>query len=252
MTRPLLPGRNAHDSAQHWGAARLGAVPALGPRDLARLPPDERNPLRFLTEFPSSAYANVLRHACWDVLDSGARRIVAVSSPQRQEGASNAALALAAISASQNRKTVLVDCDLRARTATLALGQDPARGVWEVSRGDMALEAALIACAPFGFWLLPAARAQNAYGDLYSGQAAQQFLAALRQAFDCVVLDLPPVFVTVDAAIMARAADACMLVVRRHRTDAAKARRAFLRLRSRAQIPVALLQNFAPVARIGS
>ena len=252
MTRLLFPGTPARDAATLWGAVRLGAVPALGPRDFARLPPDERNPLRFLTEFPSSAYANVLRHACWDVLDSGARRIVAVSSPQRQEGASNTALALAAISASQSRKTVLVDCDLRARTATLALGQDPARGVWEVSRGDMALDEALIACAPFGFSLLPAARAQNAYGDLYSGPAAQQFLAALRQEFECVVLDLPPVFVTVDTPIMAREADACMLVVRRRRSDAAKARRAFLRLRSRAQMPMALLHNFAPMARIGS
>lgn len=250
--RSSIPASPERDSARTWGAVRVGAVPELKARDLARLPPDERSPLRFMTEFPSGAYASVLRHACWDVLDSGARQVVAVSSAQRREGATTTAMAIAAISASMKRKTVLVDCDLRARTATLALGHDPPLGVWEVAQGQLTTHQAQILADPFGFCLMPAARAENMVRDLYSGAGAQRLMQELRENFECVVLDLPPVFATVDAAIMARSADVCVLVARRHRTDAAKARRAFRQLRMRTPVPMAILQNFSPVARIGA
>ncbi len=249
---PLLIRKAARAPGPPWGAVRVGAVPELTKRDLARLPPDERTPLRFLSEFPSAAYSSVLRHVCWDLLDGGARQIVAVSSAQRQEGASTTALAIAAISASMKRKTVLMDCDLRARTATLALGHDPTQGAWEVSRGEVAIEQVELPADPFGFSIVPAARTKHVLSDLYSGAGAQNLMAGLRARFDCVVLDLPPVLVSVDAAVMARGADVCLLVARQRRTDAAKARRAFRGLMARGQAPMALLQNFAPVARIGA
>lgn len=242
----------AYDLAQSWGAERVGSVPELTARELARLPPDERTPLRFLIEYPGASFSNVLRHACWDVLDSGARKVVAVTSAGRQEGASTIALSIAAISASYKRKTVLVECDLRARTATLALGQDPEHGVWEVTRGESSINQVEIRAEPFGFSMVPAARAKNALGDLYSGPGAAGLMQALSDRYDCVVLDLPPVFASVDTAVMARAADVCLLVARHRRTDAAKARRAFQRLRARSRAPMALLQNFAPAARMGA
>lgn len=246
-----LNGGMSFGLAKSWGAERVGSVPELTARELARLPPDERTPLRFLNEFPSAAYSNVLRHICWDVLDSGLRKVVAVCSANRQEGASATALAIAAISASIKRKTVLVECDLRARTATLTMGLDPTQGVWEVTRGEIPVEQVEVRGDPFGFSLLPAARSKNLLGDLYSGPAASKLMETLRDRYDCVVLDLPPVFVTVDAAVMAQAADVCLLVARHRRTNAAKARRAFEHLRARTQAPLALLQNFAPSARIG-
>ena len=55
--------------------------------------------------------------------------------------------------------------------------------------------------------------------DLFSSDAFGAFVAAMRERYDMVIIDTPPVLVVPDARIIARAADAVLFTVRWDRTS---------------------------------
>jgi len=230
----------------------LGASPKLGRRDLGRLPPDERTPLHYLMEFPGSPLATVLREVCAEMARGGARQVLAVSGVARGDGASATALCLARTAAAWGRDTVLVDCDLRNRTLTQFLGCDPSEGFWEATQGRAALERVLITAPDYGFLAAPLARPDNPVRDLFSGGAVRDTFATLRSRFQCVVLDLPPALGSVDAAMLARLADASLLAVRAGKRGSSRVARAGAVLARANSGPVYLLHTLARSAKVGA
>lgn len=242
----LLSGRKAH------APVVLGSAPKLHKGDLQRLAPDERTPVHHLMEFPGSPLAGVLREACAQLSQSGSRRIWAVTGPMRAQGATTVALCLARTAAAWGRRTLLIDCDLRARTATLQLGlAQTEQGFWEVTRGQAAPLASAQPSFEFGFRVLPLAAPANLLRDLFSGRALNPALEALRREFDCIILDLPPVLGSVDTPMLVRNADACLLVAAHAKRKSRQVRQAAAVLtRVRAEPPY-VLYAMAPRARLG-
>lgn len=230
----------------------LGSAPRLLKRDFLRLAPDERAPVNHLMEFPGSPFAGIMRETCAQLSQSGARRVWAVTSAVRAQGTTATALCLARTSAAWGRRTLLIDCDLRARTATLQLAREHrAQGFWEVTRG----EAAAMACAnpvfELGFRLLPLAPPDNLLRDLFSGRGLNAAMEALRREFDCIIMDLPPALGSVDTPMLVRHADACLLVATHAKRKTRQVRQAagvLTRVRSE---PPYLLYSMAPRARLG-
>lgn len=229
-------------------AVALGAAPQLTKQDFRRLAPDERDPLHYLMETPASAFAAAFRHACAEIALGGRRRVAAVTSAIRGEGATTAALCLARTSAAWGRRTALIDCDLRNRTATRALGCDSPIGVWEASRGDVRMRDIQIEHRETGLWLAPAAPTDNPLRDLFSGRGFAALVRDLRASFDFVVLDLPATVGAVDAAMLAPFADATLLVAGRGRGKASLSQDAADALMKAANHPLFVLTNFAKAA----
>lgn len=230
----------------------LGSAPKLLKRDFMRLAPDERTPVHHLMEFPGSPFAGILRETCAQLSQSGSRRVWAVTSAVRTQGTTSTAVCLARTSAAWGRRTLLIDCDLRARTATTRLAQGQhTQGFWEVTRG----EAGALACASpvfeLGFRLLPLTPPDNLLRDLFSGRGLNAAMEALRREFDCIIMDLPPTLGSVDAPMLVRHADACLLVASHTKRKTRQVRQAaavITRVRSE---PPYLLYSMAPRARLG-
>lgn len=217
-----------------FGAKRryqmLGAAPELTPTDLRQLPPDRRSPVGLLAFQPASSFATAFRDL-QHVLPQ--RGVVSFIAPAVGEGATTTAMC-AAISATQQDKRVLViDCDLRQRALTKTLGLEPNEGVLEASEAPEEWRAFIAEEEETGLHFIPAARPRSAWRNISTARAG--FEALLRQAraeFDLIILDCPPIG-TADGPIVARLADKNVVVAAWDQTPRAAIRETMRALRVR-------------------
>jgi capsular exopolysaccharide synthesis family protein len=82
-----------------------------------------------------------------------------------------------------------------------------------VVAGELKPSHALVESSINGLYVLPAGDEMDNPGDLLDSQRLDQLMRGLRQVFDIVIIDAPPVMAVADAAIVASAASAVVFVV---------------------------------------
>lgn len=145
-------------------------------------------------------------------------RIIVVTSSVQSEGKSTATANLAVTMAAAGENVVVVDGDLRRPTLVDVFNLVPGAGVTDVLTGKAELADVL---QPWGalpnLSVLGSGRIPPNPSELLGSQAMKNMLAAL--AHDAVVLvDAPPLLPVTDAAVLSRAADGAIVVVRTGRT----------------------------------
>jgi succinoglycan biosynthesis transport protein ExoP len=156
-----------------------------------------------------------LRSACggapWGVL--------AVVSAARGEGRSTIAANLALMAARESmRQVALVDADLRAPALHRLFGVDGEIGLSDLLANRADADAALLGFPREGLFLMPGGRPEPDPARRFLNPRFARLLSMLRQRFDEVVIDLPPL-VCADARIVLRQCSAGLLVVRAGRTE---------------------------------
>ncbi len=131
------------------------------------------------------------------------------------EGKTNTAINLAISLAEDNKSVVVVDCDLRKPSLNryLKLG-DNFKGITDILMGKATVEDALISFEDLKIDVLVAGVIPPNPSELLSSEPMEQLIAELKESFDYVILDTPPVSVVTDAAILGRYADGAVLCVR--------------------------------------
>lgn len=240
-------GRNTVTSVSSLGRHRdftvLGAAPELTPRMLRQLPPDRRTPLGCLALQPASPFATAFRDLQSAVSDQS---LVSFIAPLPDEGATTAALCTAVSAAQQGRSVIMVDCDLRRRSLTRALGLDPDYGVLEVSEEPEAWQACVSEEEETGVHIMPAARLRNPWRSLVGAQGFPMLVANLRRHYDLVVLDCPPALGSADGPLLAGGAERCIVVTAWDRTPLNAVRNAVRLLRRRAGVKTGVYVNRVP------
>jgi capsular exopolysaccharide synthesis family protein len=147
-----------------------------------------------------------------------APQVFLVSSPSVGEGKTTVALNFACVLA-QHGKTCLIEGDMRRPMIESALGTDSRTGLGEVLAGKKTVGDALIAVPGVpGLVLLPTGALPNSPSDLLASQNMRYALNSLREQFDHVVIDSPPLLCFSDASMLAALSDAVILVSRYGRT----------------------------------
>jgi len=142
-------------------------------------------------------------------------RCVVITSAVGGEGKTTLSVQLAARCAHAGVSTVLVDADLRRASLSKLLDSGEVAGLSDVLQGDLDLESALTVVGQAGgFHLLPAGTPGVDPGRLLEGRNVGQLIAKLRQSFDVVIIDSPPVLPVPDALTLSRWADGAVLAVR--------------------------------------
>jgi succinoglycan biosynthesis transport protein ExoP len=160
-------------------------------------------------------------------------RTVAITSALPREGKSALALGLARSTARGGSRVLLVGADMRHPMMTGAGEADRGAGLAEILAGNHVGDGRdVLREIEKGLYLLPSGRLAGDAQELLGSRRLGQFLEWAAQNFDLVVVDTPPVLPTVDALLLARAADATMLAVRWEHTPRAAARDALRLLQS--------------------
>jgi polysaccharide biosynthesis transport protein len=147
------------------------------------------------------------------------RQVIVVTSAVPEEGKTTTAINLAlALAEDRDRRTLLVDADLRRPSVTRYVTPQPTLGLSEVLTGEAPLDHVIIEVKSARLSILPAgAPSINPLELLQSDYLAGVF-AELRRRFDRIIVDTPPTVPFTDAAVLNGVADGAILIVRAGRT----------------------------------
>ncbi len=223
---PKLPGTKA--KALGVGSLRNGQKggTAMAPAGNGR-----RSGPELVTVHDSrSAQAEAFRTLRTNLLfaqDHEALRCVVVSSAVPGEGKTTTASNLAVTYAQQGLRVLLVDCDLRKPRVGELFGMDRKPGMTELVLGHATLEEAARPYDPIeGLYILPSGTLPPNPTELLGGARTRDVLRTLRDHFDMVILDTPPLAGGADAAILGASVDGVIMVVRAGETELEAARQA--------------------------
>jgi tyrosine-protein kinase len=168
-------------------------------------------------------------------------RSIVVTSPDGSHGKTTVAFGLAATLSRAGARTVLVDCDLRRGRVAEMLGLPRTPGLMDVLLGETQLER-VIRPTVDGPDVLVGGRRTGDPGELLT-QEFPAVLAELEREYDAVVIDATPVIPISDARIVARFADATLLVARAGTASRRQVRHAVERLALISVKPTASVLN---------
>lgn len=143
-------------------------------------------------------------------------RLLLVSSAGPGDGKSITAINTAgALALKQSVKVLLIDSDLWQSSIHRNLELPPGPGLAEVLKGQIGLEDAVIAVEQFrNLWVLTAGDCEANFTELLGSPKWQSLISDVKNTFDYVVFDSPPVGATADYYILEAACDGVILVTR--------------------------------------
>ena len=156
-----------------------------------------------------------------------------VTSSVPSEGKSIIASNLAATLAGQGYKTLVIDCDLRRPSQHRYHNLDNRLGLMEWLRSDSPIAADLMDDSQLGIralgesgkhFLLSSGGSSTHAGSILEDPRMDQLVSRLKQEFDILIFDTPPVGVFHDAALVGDYADHCIFVARQTVTTRQKTR----------------------------
>lgn len=220
------------------GVPALAALPSIGARELAararrgrsalksydartqRLLPAPLQPplMRYAIEEPGTFFAEAIR-AVRLAIQRTRRvdpiKVVLVTSGLENEGKTTFAGNLALSLASLGIRTLLIDGDLRNPGMTRALCPKADAGLLQVAKGEVSLAQAILHDPTTGLSILPSPAIKNADAvtELMFSEAMVTILDRLREEFELIIVDSPPLIPLVDGRALAELADRILLAL---------------------------------------
>lgn len=152
---------------------------------------------------------------------------VAVTSSIAHEGKSSIAFQLAKSLAGLSKKCIYVDCDIRRSVFKLRYQvQGKPLGLSEYLCGKASLKEVVFHTEDNCLDILFTGAAAPNPSELLSGTLFSALLENLKQNYDYVVVDTPPINLVIDGAIVAKQCDGAVLVIESGTTERAQALRA--------------------------
>ena len=138
-----------------------------------------------------------------------------ITSALGRESKSNTAINLAVTLAEDDKKVILVDGDLRKPAVHRLMKLNPrGKGLSGLVMGEYPLQNAVIHSKEYGIDILPVGAVPPNPTEILSHVRMANLLKVLREQYDYVIVDAPPVSVVTDAAIIGGMVDGALLVVR--------------------------------------
>lgn len=153
-------------------------------------------------------------------------KTILIASPAPGDGRTTVAINLAVSLAGEGGGVLLLDADFRSPAIHRYLLVPPQNGLTTLLAGQCALNDSLAYFRDLRITVLPSGPAVKNPAEIACSQKLGELIDTLRDRFDYIVIDSPPLLNCSDAAAVARFSDAAALVVRQGRTQLDAAARA--------------------------
>ena len=165
-------------------------------------------------------------------------KVIMVTSSFPGEGKSTISSNLALTFAQSNNRVLLMDCDLRRPSQNTIFQLSRTPGVTELLAGDIQLEDVLHTTGVHNISLLTAGTIPPNPAELLCSDSMRDLLNGLRDSYDIIIIDAPPVIPVTDAPLLTAFADMVVVVLESGRIPLKAAQRMKELLQS-VQAPVA-------------
>ncbi|MDH5674596.1 MAG: polysaccharide biosynthesis tyrosine autokinase [Myxococcales bacterium] len=233
------------EAAEALGITVLGVLPSIEESSTGRGPgyrrgkrnkpePAVANRDMVVHTHPQSSVAECCRTIRTNLAFMSAetrQKVVLVTSPSPREGKTTVATSLAISMAQSGKRVLIVDTDLRKPRVHRALERNGQVGVTNLLVGDQELSTAVQETDVPGLSMLAAGPIPPNPSELLHTHAFERLVATLRERYDQVIFDSPPLTVVTDAAVVAPQIDGAILVIHSQRTTRDAAQSALRMLR---------------------
>lgn len=141
-------------------------------------------------------------------------KVIQVTSPNPGDGKTLLAANLAVAIADSGKKTLLIDGDFRRPRVHKLFGLNKDIGVTSLIKGEAEVPDAIQATAVKNLWALPCGPKPDNPADLLTLPRFKELLDLVRDQYDFVVVDSPPLLAVTDPSVIAARADSVILVIR--------------------------------------
>lgn len=176
------------------------------------------NPYLVLFHDPAGFRAEqvrALRNRLVAMNPDGEPKTLVVTSAVRGEGKTVAAINLAmALAELERQQVVLVDADLRRPSCARYLNLNADLGLSDVLMGRVGVEKALRQAGHRNLMLLGSGTRVDNPAEVLGASRLDELFRRLKEQFQYVVIDTPPVLPSTDAGVLASRADGALLIVR--------------------------------------
>ena len=191
---------------------------------------------RLITHFApkspiSEAYRTFRTNIQYTKLDRELKALL-VTSPGPGEGKSTSVANLAITMAQMGSKVLLIDSDLRRPILHSIFNIDRRVGLSNVLVGRATIEEAAQTTEIENLFVMPCGTLPPNPSELLGSSAMKTTLDAMKEKFDIVLFDSPPIIAVTDAAVLSSQLDGVILVIKSGQTDREAAFRAHTLLKN--------------------
>ncbi len=207
--------RTRSELESRTGLAVLGLVP-LAPKSANPKPPH----MRALDE-PNSTYGEAIRSLRSALLQprGGYRpRVIMVTSSIPGEGKTSTAVSIATTAARARLKTILVECDVLRPSLYNALHCSIGPGLGDYLAGRARIEEVVRVDPVSGAHYITAGDPMPSASELLDSEGLRLLVTGMREIYDLVVIDSPPVLAVSDTVVVQRLVDETVFLVRWKKT----------------------------------
>ena len=212
MARELAQNtfRVAEELESRTGYSVIGQIPAIPARR-------RKNVLKYLMDKPTSAAAEAIRNLRTSLLlsdiDSPPQIIMSTSSIPG-EGKTTQSLALTQNLSGMGKKVLLIEGDIRRRVFAEYFEIKGRQGLLSVLSGEAALEDVVVHEERMKADILVGEKSSINAADVFSSDRFARFLTELREKYDYIIIDTPPVLAVPDARVIGQSVDAIVYTVK--------------------------------------
>ena len=202
--------RSEQETSDALGISCIGLVPMLPRKNAIR-------PYQHLLTEPSSAYAEAIRSAVAALGLAGSTRsskVILISSSVPGEGKTTLARSVAAYLGVLGRRVLLIDLDFRKGSPLGEFDDTAERAIVDLPLPNRPPAELIRHIAEAGLDYLPMAGYRPDPLAIFACEQMPRLVRQLRERYDCVIIDGPPVLGSVEARLLPSIADKLLFVVK--------------------------------------
>lgn len=157
--------------------------------------------------------------------------VIGVTSSMRGEGKSTTAVNLSYVFAEKGHRVLLIDGDLRIPSIAKKMGIESTPGLADLLRVKGAQLADFKAYLLKNWYILPSGDIPPNPSELLGSGRMEKILNQLREMFDYIIIDLPPVNIVSDAISISSFISGMIVVIREEYTEKKELERCFRQLK---------------------
>lgn len=156
--------------------------------------------------------------------------IIGVTSSMRGEGKSTTAINLSYVLAEKGSRVLLIDADLRIPSIARKMNIESSPGLADLLRGNGAQLSEFQSYLLDNWYILPSGDIPPNPSELLGSSRMENVLSQLREMFDYIIIDLPPVNIVSDAISISGLISGMLVVIREEYTEKKELERCFRQL----------------------
>ena len=202
---------------------------------------------------PSEAFRALRTRVVFSKLAKDSLKTILVTSAAPKEGKTTISINLAGSFALTNKKTLLIDCDLRKPQIHHIFKSNKSPGLIDYLIGDVLIEEIIKPTEIDNLKFITTGTIPPNPAEMMDSKEMKELLAKFRNEYDIIIIDSPPIIAVTDAEILSNIVDGTLIVVSADTTEIELMERAVeLIKRENTQFLGTVLNNFSYKSGYGS